>query len=92
MASMKVILRPGPSTIRMLSALALHIHLKSPHIKTVRGESRLKSVRAPDKEFLRVYPFRHHTRVHRMIDDRQMHPNATHIARLHFKSNRSRQG
>ena len=88
---MKLILRPRPSTIRMLPALPLHIHLKSPHIKTMRGESCLKSVRTPDKEFLRVYPFRHHIRVHCMIDDGQMHPNAAHITGLHFESNRSRQ-
>jgi hypothetical protein len=89
---MKVILRPRrPATIRVLPGLALHIDLKSPDIKTVGGESGLKSFRTSDEKIVRLHPFRHHIRVHRMIDDREMYPNSTHIARLHFKSNRSRQ-
>ena len=89
---MKVILRPGrPATIRMLPGLPLHIDLKSPDIKTMRGESGLKSFRTSDEKIVRLHPFRHKIGVHRMIDHRQMNPNATHIARLHFKSNKSGQ-
>lgn len=61
---------PRSATIGMLPGLALHIDLKSPDIQTVRGESGLKSFRTSDEKIVRLDPFRHHIRVHRMIDDR----------------------
>lgn len=67
---MKIILRPRrPATIRVLSALALHVDLKPPDVKTVRRESGLKSIRTLDEKIVRLHSFRHDIRVHRMIDD-----------------------
>ena len=89
---MKIILRPcRRATIRVLSGLALHIDLESADVKTVRGKSGFKSLRSPDEEIMRLYPIGHHICVYGMIDNGEMHTNSAHIARLHFKSNRSGQ-
>ena len=79
--------RPSGPIAMMLPTLGLHVHLKSPDIQPMRRQTGLESFGISDEKIVCLHSLCHHIGVHRMIDHRQMDPHASHVVRMHFKSN-----